>query len=82
MPKSVWKPKGIMYLVSAIVAVIAGVYIMVAVPEIWFIGVLIIVAGLVYLALAYRNKEKVPEEHEKPLMKISTKADAENKKDD
>jgi uncharacterized membrane protein HdeD (DUF308 family) len=63
-----------MYLLSAIIAIVAGMYFIVAfsgIPGVWIIGIILIVAGLIYLVLAYRHKERIPEEREKPLIDVS-----------
>jgi multisubunit Na+/H+ antiporter MnhB subunit len=62
------------YFLSAIIAIVAGMCIIVAlsgIPGVWIIGIILIVAGLIYLVLAYRHKETVPEEREKPLIDVS-----------
>jgi uncharacterized membrane protein HdeD (DUF308 family) len=63
-----------MYLLSAFIAIVVGLYFLIAfsgIPGVWVIGIILVIAGLVYLILAYRHKERVPEEHEKPLIDVS-----------
>ncbi|MCX6667038.1 MAG: DUF308 domain-containing protein [Euryarchaeota archaeon] len=66
--KRKYTARGIGHLVSGIVGLIAGLAMLIMFAYVWFIGLLLIFAGLVYLGLALRNREYVTEEHEKPLI--------------
>lgn len=68
----VWTPRGIVYLISSIAGALAGLYLIIAIPQVWWIGVLILVLSLIYLLLALRSKEEAREEHEKPIMNVAT----------
>jgi len=57
-----------MFLFSAIIGIIAGLYVLFALSDIWFLGLLLIFTGLIYLGRALMNREYVKEEHEKPLI--------------
>jgi uncharacterized membrane protein HdeD (DUF308 family) len=53
--KRKYTARGIGHLVSGIVGLIAGLAMLIMFAYVWFIGLLLIFAGLIYLGLALRN---------------------------
>jgi uncharacterized membrane protein YfcA len=59
------------------VGVIAGLWMITAIPAGWMYGVFVLLISLAFIGFALRSKEKVREESEKPVMDIATGSDDE-----
>lgn len=70
--RKTWTSRGIVFFVSAIVGTFAGLFLIIAIPQIWWVGGLVLILSLIYLLLALRSKEESPEEREKPIMDVTT----------
>ncbi|MEM2105876.1 MAG: hypothetical protein QXV21_05355 [Candidatus Bathyarchaeia archaeon] len=77
MPKT-WTAKGAGYLLSGIVGVIAGLWMITSLPESYMIGVFLLIISLVFIAAGLLSRREVSKENEKPLMEVATTPDDED----
>lgn len=64
--------RGVSYLISGFIGVIAGLWMISAIPESWIIGMFILLVGFVFIGIGLLSKREVREESEKPIMDVTT----------
>ena len=66
--KRKYTARGMIYLLSGITGLIAGLAMLIMFSSVWFIGLFLIFVGLGYLVRALMNREDIKEEYEQPLI--------------